>query len=129
MENTRDILKKRLNEGLEELADIDDSAERKKKVDEVKTLADIDIAYEGLEQEKDNNEKKNNLDEEKLKLDQKKLKVEKARIGTDVGKTLFFGILGVGSSVGSYFLGSFLQNDKKLERFGERLNDLIIKMK
>ena len=128
MENdTRELLKERMNEGLEKLADIEDSAERKKKVDEIKVLADIDVAYEKAEQDKYNNNWKNELDEEKLKLDQKKLKTEKARLGVDVGKTIFFGIVGIGSSIGSYFLGTFLQKDNKLDKFGERLNDFIMK--
>lgn len=128
MENdTRELLKERMNEGLEKLADIEDSAERKKKVDEIKVLADIDVAYEKAEQDKYNNNWKNELDEEKLKLDQKKLKTEKARLGVDVGKTIFFGIVGIGSSIGSYFLGTFLQKDNKLDKFGERLNDFIMR--
>lgn len=128
MENdTRELLKERMNEGLEKLKDIEDSTERKKKVDEIKVLADIDVAYEKTEQDKYNNNWKNELDEEKLKLDQKKLKTEKARLGVDVGKTIFFGILGVGSSIGSYFLGTFLQKDNKLDKFGERLNEFIMR--
>ena len=127
MENdTRELLKERMNEGLEKLADIEDSTERKKKVDEIKVLADIDVAYEKAEQDKYNNNWKNELSEEQLKLDQKKLKAEKARLGVDVGKTIFFGIVGIGSSIGSYFLGTFLQKDNKLDRFGERLNDFIM---
>lgn len=128
MENdTRELLKERMNEGLEKLADIEDSGERKKKVDEIKVLADIDVAYEKAEQDKYNNNWRNELDEEKLKLDQKKLKTEKARLGVDVGKTIFFGIVGIGSSIGSYFLGTFLQKDNKLDKFGERLNDFIMR--
>jgi len=128
MENdTRELLKERMNEGLEKLADIEDSTERKKKVDEIKVLADIDVAYEKAEQDKYNNNWKNELSEEQLKLDQKKLKTEKARLGVDVGKTIFFGIVGIGSSIGSYFLGTFLQKDNKLDRFGERLNDFIMR--
>lgn len=128
MENdTRELLKERMNEGLEKLKDIEDSTERKKKVDEIKVLADIDVAYEKTEQDKYNNNWKNELDEEKLKLDQKKLKTEKARLGVDVGKTIFFGIVGIGSSIGSYFLGSFLQKDGKLDKFGERLNEFIMR--
>lgn len=128
MENdTRELLKERMNEGLEKLKDIEDSTERKKKVDEIKVLADIDVAYEKTEQDKYNNNWKNELDEEKLKLDQKKLKTEKARLGVDVGKTIFFGIVGIGSSIGSYFLGTFLQKDNKLDKFGERLNDFIMR--
>lgn len=128
MENdTRELLKERMNEGLDKLKDIEDSTERKKKVDEIKVLADIDVAYEKAEQDKYNNNWKNELDEEKLKLDQKKLKAEKARIGVDVGKTIFFGIVGIGSSIGSYFLGTFLQKDNKLDKFGERLNDFIMR--
>ena len=128
MENdTRELLKERMNEGLEKLKDIEDSTERKKKVDEIKVLADIDVAYEKSEQDKYNNNWKNELDEEKLKLDQKKLKTEKARLGVDVGKTIFFGIVGIGSSIGSYFLGTFLQKDNKLDKFGERLNDFIMR--
>lgn len=128
MENdTRELLKERMNEGLEKLADIEDSTERKKRVDEIKVLADIDVAYEKAEQDKYNNNWKNELDEEKLKLDQKKLKAEKARLGVDVGKTIFFGIVGIGSSIGSYFLGTFLQKDNKLDRFGEKLNDFIMR--
>ena len=128
MENdTRELLKERMNEGLEKLKDIEDSTERKKKVDEIKVLADIDVAYEKSEQDKYNNNWKNELDEEKLKLDQKKLKTEKARLGVDVGKTIFFGIVGIGSSIGSYFLGTFLQKDGKLDKFGERLNEFIMR--
>lgn len=128
MENdTRELLKERMNEGLEKLKDIEDSTERKKKVDEIKVLADIDVAYEKTEQDKYNNNWKNELDEEKLKLDQKKLKTEKARLGVDVGKTIFFGIVGIGSSIGSYFLGTFLQKDNKLDKFGERLNEFIMR--
>ena len=128
MENeTRELLKERMNEGLEKLKDIEDSTERKKKVDEIKVLADIDVAYEKTEQDKYNNNWKNELDEEKLKLDQKKLKTEKARLGVDVGKTIFFGFLGIGSSIGSYFLGTFLQKDNKLDKFGEKLNEFIMK--
>ena len=128
MENdTRELLKERMNEGLEKLKDIEDSTERKKKVDEIKVLADIDVAYEKTEQDKYNNNWKNELSEEQLKLDQKKLKAEKARLGVDVGKTIFFGIVGIGSSIGSYFLGTFLQKDNKLDRFGERLNDFIMR--
>ena len=128
MENdTRELLKERMNEGLDKLKDIEDSTERKKKVDEIKVLADIDVAYEKAEQDKYNNKWKNELDEEKLKLDQKKLKAEKARLGVDVGKTIFFGIVGIGSSIGSYFLGTFLQKDNKLDKFGERLNDFIMR--
>ena len=128
MENdTRELLKERMNEGLDKLKDIKDSTERKKKVDEIKVLADIDVAYEKAEQDKYNNNWKNELDEEKLKLDQKKLKAEKARLGVDVGKTIFFGIVGIGSSIGSYFLGTFLQKDNKLDKFGERLNDFIMR--
>lgn len=128
MENdTRELLKERMNEGLDKLKNIEDSTERKKKVDEIKVLADIDVAYEKAEQDKYNNNWKNELDEEKLKLDQKKLKAEKARIGVDVGKTIFFGIVGIGSSIGSYFLGTFLQKDNKLDKFGERLNDFIMR--
>lgn len=128
MENdTRELLKERMNEGLEKLKDIEDSTERKKKVDEIKVLADIDVAYEKTEQDKYNNNWKNELDEEKLLLDQKKLKTEKARLGVDVGKTIFFGILGVGSSIGSYFLGTFLQKDNRLDKFGERLNEFIMR--
>ena len=41
----------------------------------------------------------------------------------DVG----IGIVGIGSSIGSYFLGTFLQKDNKLDRFGERLNDFIMR--
>lgn len=127
MDETRELLKERMNEGLEKLADIEDSTERKKKVDEIKVLADIDVAYEKAEQDKYNNNWKNELSEEQLKLDQKKLKTEKARLGVDVGKTIFFGIVGIGSSIGSYFLGTFLQKDNKLDRFGERLNDFIMR--
>lgn len=127
--DTRDLLKKRVNEGLEKLADIEDSTERKKKVDEIKILADIDVAYEKNEQERHNDNWKNELDEQKLLLDQKKLKNEKARLGVDIGKTVFFGVLGVSSSIGSYFLGSFLQKDNKLDRFGEKLNDFMMKWK
>lgn len=128
MENdTRELLKERMNEGLKKLEDIEDSTERKKKVDEIKVLADIDVAYEKAEQDKYNNNWKNELSEEQLKLDQKKLKAEKARLGVDVGKTIFFGIVGIGSSIGSYFLGTFLQKDNKLDRFGERLNDFIMR--
>lgn len=128
MENdTRELLKERMNEGLEKLADIEDSTERKKKVDEIKVLADIDVAYEKAEQDKYNNNWKNELSEEQLKLDQKKLKTEKARLGVDVGKTIFFGIVGIGSSIGSYFLGTFLQKDNKLDKFGERLNEFIMR--
>lgn len=127
MEDTRELLKKRMNEGLEKLEDIEDSTERKKKVDEIKVLADIDVAYEKTEQEKYNNNWTNELNEERLKLDQKKLKNEKGRLWVDVGKTFFFGFVGIGSSIGSYFLGSFLQKDNKLDRFGERLNDFMMK--
>ena len=127
MDDTRELLKERMNEGLEKLADIEDSTERKKKVDEIKVLADIDVAYEKAEQDKYNNNWKNELSEEQLKLDQKKLKTEKARLGVDVGKTIFFGIVGIGSSIGSYFLGTFLQKDNKLDKFGERLNDFIMR--
>lgn len=127
--DTRDLLKKRVNEGLEKLADIEDSTERKKKVDEIKILADIDVAYEKNEHERHNDNWKNELDEQKLLLDQKKLKNEKARLGVDIGKTVFFGVLGVSSSIGSYFLGSFLQKDNKLDRFGEKLNDFMMKWK
>lgn len=125
MEDTRELLKQNINEGLEELANIDDATERKKKVDEVKILADIDLAYEKSEQEKYNNNWSNEIKEEQLKLDQKKLKNEKMRLGVDVGKTFFYGFLGVGSSIGSYFLGSFLQKDNKLDRFGEKLTDFV----
>lgn len=127
MEDTRELLKERMNEGLEKLKDIEDTAERKKKVDEIKVLADIDVAYEKTEQDKYNNNWTNELNEERLKLDQKKLKTEKGRLWVDVGKTFFFGIVGIGSSIGSYFLGSFLQRDGKLDRFGERLNEFIMK--
>ena len=127
MDETRDLLKKRINENLEGLADIDDAAKRKQKIDETKILADIDVAYEKTEQDKYNNNWKNELDEEKLKLDQKKLKAEKTRIGVDIGKTIFFGALGVCSSVGSYLLGTFLQKDNKLDKFGEKLNEFILR--
>lgn len=125
--DTRDLLKQRVNEGLEKLADIEDSTERKKKVDEIKILADIDNAYEQNEQTRLNNNWKNELDEQRLINEQKKLKAEKTRIGVDIGKTIFFGIVGIGSSIGSYFLGTFLQKDGKLDKFGERLNDFIMK--
>lgn len=127
MDETRDLLKKRINENLEGLADLDDAAKRKQKIDETKILADIDVAYEKTEQDKYNNNWKNELDEEKLKLDQKKLKVEKTRVGVDIGKTFFFGTLGICSSVGSYLLGAFLQKDNRLERFGEKLNEFIVR--
>ena len=125
--DTRDLLKQRVNEGLEKLANIEDSTERKKKVDEIKILADIDNAYEQNEQTRLNNNWKNELDEQRLINEQKKLKAEKTRIGVDIGKTIFFGIVGIGSSIGSYFLGTFLQKDGKLDKFGERLNDFIMK--
>ena len=125
MEKTRELLQERMNEGLEKLKDIEDSTERKKKVDEIKVLADIDVAYDKSEQDKANDAKTNQLNEERLKLDQKRLKTEKGRLWADIGKTLFFGVVGVGSSIGSYFLGSFLQKDNKLDRFGERLTDFM----
>lgn len=129
MDETRDLLKKNVNKGLEELAEIEDSAERKKKVDEIKILADVDLAYEKAEQEKYSSNWNNELKEEQLKLDQKKLKNEKVRIGVDIGKTVFYGVLGIVSGVGSYMLGSFLQKDNKLDRFGEKLTDYIQRWK
>lgn len=125
--DTRDLLKKRINESLEELENLDDTTERRKKIDEIKTLSDVDIAYERNENDKYSNNWKNELEEEKLKLDEAKLKTERARVGVDVGKTIFFGLLGISSSIGSYFLGSFLQKDGKLDRFGEKLNDFMMK--
>ena len=129
MDDTRELLKEIINEELADLKEIEDAAEQKKKVDTVKILADIDLAYEKSEQDKYNNNWSNELKEEQLKLDEKKLKNERARIGVDIGKTLFFGTLGLVSSVGSYFLGSYLQKDNKLDRFGEKLQDLVGKWK
>lgn len=125
--DTRDLLKKRINEGLEKLEELDDPTERKKKVDEIKTLSDIDAAYERNENDKYNNNWKNELDEQKLKVDEAKLKTDRARIWVDVGKTFLYGICGFGTGVASYFLGSFLQKDAKLERFGEKLNDFMMR--
>jgi len=125
--DTRDLLKKRINEGLEELENLDDTTERRKKIDEIKTLSDVDIAYEKSENDRHNNNWKNELDEQRLLIDEKKLKTDRARVGVDVGKTIFFGLLGISSSIGSYFLGSFLQKDGKLDRFGEKLNDFMMK--
>ena len=125
--DTRDLLKQRINEGLEELKGLEDSTERRKKVDEIKTLADVDVAYEKTENEKYSNNWKNELAEEQLKLDEKKMKTDRARVGVDAGKTILFGLLGLTSSIGSYFLGSFLQKDGKLERFGEKLNDFMMR--
>ena len=125
--DTRDLLKKRINEGLEELKELEDSTERKKKVDEIKILADVDVAYEKSENDRHNNNWKNELDEQRLLIDEKKLKTDRARVGVDVGKTIFFGLLGISSSIGSYFLGSFLQKDGKLDKFGEKLNDFMMR--
>lgn len=125
--DTRDLLKKRINEGLEELENLDDAAERRKKIDEIKTLSDVDIAYEKSENDRHNNNWKNELDEQRLLIDEKKLKTDRARVGVDVGKTIFFGLLGISSSIGSYFLGSFLQKDGKLDKFGEKLNDFMMR--
>lgn len=125
--DTRDLLKKRINEGLEKLEELEDSAERRKKIDEIKILADVDNAYERNENDRHTNNWKNELEEEKLKLDEAKLKTDRARVGVDVGKTIFFGLLGVTSSIGSYFLGSFLQKDGKLDKFGEKLNDFMMR--
>lgn len=125
--DTRDLLKKRINESLEELENLDDTTERRKKIDEIKMLSDVDIAYERNENDKYSNNWKNELEEEKLKLDEAKLKTDRARVGVDVGKTIFFGLLGISSSIGSYFLGSFLQKDGKLDRFGEKLNDFMMR--
>lgn len=125
--DTRDLLKKRINEDLEKLEELEDSAERRKKIDEIKILADVDNAYERNENDRHTNNWKNELEEEKLKLDEAKLKTDRARVGVDVGKTIFFGLLGVTSSIGSYFLGSFLQKDGKLDKFGEKLNDFMMR--
>lgn len=125
--DTRDLLKKRINEDLEKLEELEDSAERRKKIDEIKILADVDNAYERNENDRHTNNWKNELEEEKLKLDEAKLKTDRARVGVDVGKTIFFGLLGITSSIGSYFLGSFLQKDGKLDKFGEKLNDFMMR--
>lgn len=125
--DTRDLLKQRINESLEELEELEDSAERKKKIEEIKILADVDVAYEKTENDRHTNNWKNEMEEQRLILDEKKLKTERARVGVDVGKTIFFGICGFGSGVASYFLGSFLQKDGKLEKFGEKLNDFMLR--
>lgn len=125
--NTKDLLNQAITEALEKLNKTEDPAERKKIIDEIKDLTGVDISYEKIEQDRLNNNWKNELDEQKLVVEEKKLKNDKARLGVDVGKTLLYGILGVGSSIGGYFLGTWMQRDPKFERMGEKLLDFMNK--
>ena len=126
--STSELMEKRERELYLELGKCNfDDAKRQKLIQEAKTLADIKNAYDSTENARLNNNAKNSIEEEKLVIEAGRLKNEKRRNIVEVVKIGLYVVAGVGINLGSYMLDPWFQKDNRMQRFGERLHDMLTK--
>ena len=102
-----------------------DDPKRQKLIQEAKTIADIKNAYESTENARLNNNAKNSIEEEKLVIEAGRLKNERRRNVVEIVKIGLYVVAGVGINFASYALDPWLQRDNRMQRFGERVHDLL----
>lgn len=104
-----------------------DDPKRQKLMAEAKSLADIKNAYETTENNRLNNNARNDIEEQKLVIEEAKLRNDKRRIGVDIARIIVYTIAGFGLNVASYTMDSWFQKDSRMQKFAERVHDMLTK--
>lgn len=126
--DVRDLSEARLKEAYEELGKLNYSDDQRRKVlDEVKILADIDSQMAQNEEQRLNNNAKNSIEEEKLVIEKMKLENDRARMKFDIGKVFVYTLGGIGMQFSSYLLDTWFQKIPACQRFSEKLHDMIVR--
>lgn len=124
--STMELLEKREHEVYEELGKRNyGDPERGKLLSEAKMYSEIRNATDQTEQTRLNNNAKNDLEERKLDIESEKVKNEQRRTRADLVKAGIFLLGGVSSTFLSYTMEEWFQKFQPLQRFGDKLHDLI----
>lgn len=119
-------LDKLIHDAHEELKKLSfDDQNRTKVLTEIKTLTELRSTIEENENKRLNNNAQNDIREQRLRIDDEKNQVELKRVKTERWKIVLYFLAGLGAPLGGYFLDPWLNSNKQLDRFGERLREMI----
>ena len=124
----RELMETSLQKSYEEWNEMKDGDENKpKKLNEIKTLAEVMNNYDKTNQERLNDNAKNSIDEARIKIEEAKVKNDHKRI------VLGWGEIGIGLTFGAlinfanFILSENMQADKGLQRFADNCYNWITK--
>lgn len=104
-----------------------DDPKRQKLMNEAKTFSEIRIANEQSENNRLNNNARNDIEEQKLVIENERIKVDKRRTAVDIAKIVVYTVAGIAINITSYMMDPWFQKDSRMQRFGERIHDMLTK--
>ena len=129
-EDTRELVKKRLDEGLEELGKLGaHDAKRTAKLAEIKTLAETMTKMDEAENERINNNMKNSVEEAKVKNDLLKIEVEQKKVKLTWWQVVIAVGVTFGAETWGFILNENMQPERRLEKLAGRCTEIVQKFR
>lgn len=104
-----------------------DDPKREKLLKEAKQHSDIRLAEDEAEQSRLQDHARNDIEEARLLIDQQKVENDKARNRIDIGKIIIYLLAGIGVNLASYLLDPWFQKDNRMQKFGEKIHDFLVR--
>ena len=129
-EDTRELVKKRLDEACDQLGKLEaHDAKRPAKIAEIKTLAETLNKMDEVENERINNNMKNSVEEAKVRNDDRRLEVEQRKVKLSWWQIVIAVAAGFGIETWGFMLNENMQPERRMEKLAGKCTEIIQKFR